>query len=173
MARRRLISAIRLAIVVLVTVWLVLSANAWKYFSAAGAYGAYLSVIHAVDVLQLPPAAEPAYLGEKRSLNDRELSALTKLYSVDVSRGDRPDQYESYVFHRPNVATFNPHAGIGVSSVEMHYIIHRGEMCDISPEILLACYRYYKEPNGELFRYFPRSGPLPAQWRRVRLVERK
>src|SRR5690606_14465847 len=147
------------AALALVITWLALAANAWRYFSGASLERAYLSAIHAIDVLNLPAADTPPDLGDKRALSKREHEALTRYHSLRVSRGERPNQSETYAFYRPNVAVFYGHLGLS-EGVNLHYVILKDRFCNLPTSGLPAyCYNYYQDPAGNLFRYFGRSGP--------------
>ena len=70
----RIWKLLRWPLLVFLLIWAVLAANAWKYFSEAGAKGLYFSAIYAVDVLRLPAApAIPNVPDGLRSLTHEEL----------------------------------------------------------------------------------------------------
>jgi hypothetical protein len=158
------------AALALFAVWLALVVNAWRYFAGAGIYGLYPSLIHAVDVLRLPTPDEPGDLGDKRRLDHNELLALTQKKSISIPRGDRPDQIEVYLFDNPTIAQYSPAFSIGSTIDRVHYIIDRDRICDLS-FLESYCYRYYTDADGNIFRYFPKDGPVPSRWRRVTLTE--
>jgi len=169
----RIWKLLRWPLLVFLLIWVLLAANAWKYFSEAGAKGLYFSAIHAVDVLRLPAApAIPNVPDGLRSLNHEELRELSNGSALQYTHPPRRLYGRHVVFdHRfTSVNEYTSSSNLAPFSYIYYgrYLVDKDRICNLpkgsSPG---SCYKIYRDKDGNLFEYVPATRKYPAEWQAI------
>lgn len=166
----RLLRMIKWTVLIILIIWSALTVNAWRYFSASGIYGAYLSALYSVHMLNVPPDRSPETLDGRIAVSRSDLVALTKSPLLRFHNDTRRELRGTWEFNGPNSVFRSSSIGVGLSRMEEHYFLNRNSICFFEESPYgIWCKKLYRDPNGQLFSYFRGVRGSPAGWSRVEI----